>query len=236
MLERFDHVHLITYRRCHLWFVRNAELHVGPLKARFGNRRLCHVYLDCTRAFRQVFYERLDQDTKKYGTHLALLVCLGCKMAMHARTIIYNLEHGVARSAAGSRHESKLYPAQMRSVKERIEEMYRDYGMEIESPVYDLTDTDRLAYEQGLVARRNMKQQFIFYDSQPSCLYGGVAYVYSRLFYAPLFGAEARQADALQYFDDKRPVVDAIVRRHFARKGQDVSRRVADLRASADHR
>lgn len=212
MLERFDRVRLITYRRKHLWFAGNAGRHVPLLTAQYGDDRVAHVYLDCTPEFRRIFYGNLGADLKKYGTHLALLVCLGCKMAMHTRTIIYNLEHGIRYSVVGSRQESSLYPAQMRPVKERIEQMYADYGMENLAPVYEMTDTDRMLYERKLSPQKDLKQQFIFYDTQPSCLYGGVAYVYSRIFYGPLFGNDTRQADSLRYFQDKRPVVDAIVR------------------------
>ena len=222
MLERFDRVRLLTYHRRHLWFVKNSELNLKGLQAKYGEDSLEHVYLDCTPEFRRIFYGDLEPDLKEYGTHLALLVCLACKMAMHAHTIIYNLEHGIRHSAVGSRQESRLYPAQMRPVKDRIEEMYNAYGMEAIAPVYDMTDTDRMVYDRGLSPKKDMKEQFIFYDSQPSCLYGGVAYVYSRLFYAPLFGDEARQADSLRYFEDKRKLVDAIVREHFEAKGEEL--------------
>ena len=220
-LERYGRVHLITYRRSHLWFVKNADVHVRLLREKYGDDRIKHVYVDCSPEFRRVFYRDIEADVKSFGTHLALLVCLGCKMAMHARTIVYNLEHGIRDSVVGSRRESSLYPAQMQPVKERIEQMYRDYHMEIIAPVYGLTDTDEALHEMGLTPKRDLKQQFLFYDSQPTCLYGGVAYVYSRCFYAPFLGDETRLADSLRYFEVKRPVVDRLVREHFA--GQDVA-------------
>jgi len=216
MLDRYDYVHLLTYRRTHLWFTQNSEVHVPLLLEKYGDGRFRHVYLDCSKVFHRIFYARLEEDVKEFGTHLALLVCLGCKLAMHACTIVYNIENRIRTSAVGSRLESKLYPAQMRPVKERIEQMYRDYGMDIVSPVYDAVDTDEIIYAKGLTRKKDLKRQFLFYDTQPTCFYGGVAYVYSRCFYAPLFGDEAREEDSIRYFEAKRGVVDEIVRDHFA--------------------
>jgi len=229
MLERFSRVHLLTFRRRHLWFVDNAGAHVLRLQQRFGPDRVRHTYLDCTPEFARIFCAPFKQDVKEFGTHLGLLVCLACKLAMHTRTIIYNLERGVPCSAVGSRHESRLYPAQMRSVKARIERMYAEYGMEVVSPVYEMVNTDEAAYELGLSPSKRLKQQFILYDTQPSCLYGGVAYIYSRFFYGPLFGEDAREADSLRYFENKRALVHAIVHEHFESRNRDLSAAVAAL-------
>jgi hypothetical protein len=154
-------------------------------------------------------------------------------MAMHAETILYNLEHSIPEAAIGSRFETRLYPDQLPSVKARLEDMYAGFGLSLSSPVYDMTNTDDALFAQGLTLKKDLKEQFIFYDTQPSCLYGGMAYVYSRCFYGPFFGEEAREADGLRYFEVKRPVVERFVCDRLAAKGLDAEALIARARAAA---
>lgn len=215
-LERFEEVDLVTYDRRLLFFLKNTRKHAEKLAEKYGPTRVRHVFFNVNDIFDRIFVGELDRDLPRYGTHLSLLVCLGCKMAMHAQTILYNLQNGIAHTFDGARRETDWYPAQMASVKEQMRLLYADFGLVLDSPVYEMVRTDEMIHEMGIADARTLKSEFLLYETQPSCIFGSVAHIYTRLFYGPFFGYKTREQDALEYFQQKRPIVEEYVRESLA--------------------
>lgn len=216
MLKERKAVTLITYDRPFLWFIKNSEGHFHKLQQMFGEDRVRHVYGDINKLYGRLLYNK--RVFKKYNTHLALLACLACKISMHAQTIIYNLEHQIRYTADGARAQTNYYPAQMYRIKEQMEKLYREYGLKLKSPVYEMIETDRILHELR-ISFENLKRQFIFFDTQPTCLQGSISYFYSRLCYGPLFGSRKREKDALGYFGEMKYIVKDYIKNHFVQKG-----------------
>ena len=220
-LEQFETVDLLTCRRKLMFFVENSRRTADRLAAKWGEERLRYVQVDVNEVFRQVFLGDFKQDRRRYETHLTLLVCLACKMSMHAAAIVHNLANGIDCTLDGARRETEWYPAQMASVKAQMRELHAEFGLTLESPVYEMVKTDERIHELGLSDQKALKGQFLLHDTQPSCVFGSVAHVYTRLFYGPFFGAETRERDSLDYFAEKRPVVADWIRERSAAEGND---------------
>jgi hypothetical protein len=208
-MERFQVMDLLTCDRNLMFFVENAGRTAARFADRFGTDRVNHAFFDINEVFHRVFLGEMSRDLPRYQTHLTLLVCLGCKMAMHAAAIVHNVRNGIGTTWDGARRETSWYPAQMASVKEKMKAVHARYGLALDSPVYDIEGTDDRLYELGLVQQKQLKGQFLLHDTQPSCLFGSISHVYTRLFYGPFWGNDVREKDALDYFAQKEPAIVA---------------------------
>ena len=206
-LERFEAVDLLTCQRKLMFFVENTRGSAGTFEERYGPERVDYVLVDINDAFGRIYLADFRSDLRRYQTHLTLLVCLACKMSMHAAAIVHNLRTGNGHTLDGARRETEWYPAQMASVKEQMRQLHAEFGLTLESPVYDTIKTDERIHEMGLVGQKTLKGQFLIHDTQPSCVFGSVAHVYTRLFYGPFFGQDVREQDSLDYFHRKRPAL-----------------------------
>jgi hypothetical protein len=206
---------LLTYRRSTLFFVEKSRIHARRLAERFGPERVVHRIVDYDDVFRTVLLGDLAGDVRRFHLHLAYLTCLACKLAMHARTVLYDLSHGIGHACDGSSHREVDYPEQVKPVLAELRTFYADWGIEYSNPVFDREETDVAVHGLGLSSRKFRKdyENFI-YETQPSCPFGGITYVWSNFVLMPLVGQEGREALAVRYLQRKRPVLDRYIAAH----------------------
>ena len=212
-LETHSRIELLTCSRSWMFFIENSANTARRLEQTYGEDRISQRFFDINEPFRALFQGNKSADLRRYQTHLSLLVCLACKMSMHGAAIVHNLQNGLKHTVDGARRETDWFPAQMAVVKERMQELHRGYGLTLDSPVYDMEATDEELHRMGLTEDKRLKGQFLLHDTQPSCAFGSVAHVYSRLFYGPFFGSDTREADALEYFGAKLPTLESWIDR-----------------------
>ncbi len=230
MLRKCERVTLFTCDPGFVFFLENSKVNAHTLQERYGADRVDHQIVDVRPLIRKILSAETRQDLCDYGCNMTTLVCLGCRLAMHTAAIIYNLENGIPYLADGSIRDQSNSPEQLASVLDSNRAFYREqYGIQHESPIYDESESDRLAYELGITKVRGLKKQFIFFDTQATCIFGVPADVYGRLFYGRAMG-DQRDRDSMRYLMRKRELMQAAIADHFQQTGQDLAARVAALK------
>lgn len=85
--------------------------------------------------FRKIALVSLEEDINKYNVSL---VCLGCKLAMHVQSIIFCKKNDINVMADGSTERQKRYNEQREVALDFIKDLYNQYGIMYENPVYNL--------------------------------------------------------------------------------------------------
>ncbi|MDP6627233.1 MAG: hypothetical protein QGG50_04970 [Methanopyri archaeon] len=228
MSRRFRPVHLLTYdrqtvRKGVLTFpglrdISKSSINAKQLEEAFGKGRFIHHMSDYTSLFRRIAVDDVDADRRRFGSRLFLLICMGCKLGMHAQAIADCLELGVRRVADGASQEEAFYPAQTRGVMDRLRGLYKEHGITYENPVYSLPNKNAVhdALEdagirmvrpaEGALSPRRYREALLSFPTQAWCWFGLQAAMYNKFFYGPLFDKD-REPDALAYIDAKMDVV-----------------------------
>ena len=98
--KKYDKVHLLTYNNGygHI-FLKTTKKRVNELSKKFGNK---FVYsLSSTKdLFENITVNNVANEFKEHKS--GFVWCMGCKLAMHTKSIIYNLENGIRDIADGS--------------------------------------------------------------------------------------------------------------------------------------
>jgi len=230
-LERHQRVHLLTFEQGLVLFVQRSKAHAELLQARFGPSRVTHHVINITRLFHQVFVGNLRHDLMTYGPALCVQVCHGCRIAMHAHAILFNLLHGVRYLADGNIRKQESEPFQLHSMMDFNREHYEQYGIVYCSPVYEEERSDRVLERMGLAVRGNLKRQFILFDTQATCVVGVPADVYGRLFYRGLM-KERHRMDSERYRMEKEPIFRRFLEAECNRRGLRLGALVARLRVA----
>ena len=95
MLERFQRVTLLTFDPGFLFFLSRTRVHATKLQERFGRDRVEHLIIDIRDFIHSILGSDPSGDIKEYGFNLTSLVCLGCRLSMHAFAIKWCLENEV---------------------------------------------------------------------------------------------------------------------------------------------
>lgn len=230
MLKECERVTLLTFNPGFIFFVENSRLHAGALARKFGEERVEHRIIPIPEFSKRILFGDLRRDLGKYGFDLTALVCMGCRLGMHARAIIHNLEHGIPVLADGSIQKQDAIPEQRSAVLTSNRALYFErYGIRHVSPIYGEERSDERLFEAGVASRRNLKKQFIFFETQATCPFGVTADVYARMFYKPLMG-ESTNAQSVEYCAEKHPAMHAAIEGYFAQRGVDMAPLVARLK------
>jgi hypothetical protein len=225
-------VTLLSFNPGFIFFLENSQVHAEALRRVYGEERVEHQIIPISEFTRRILFGNLGHDLRKYGFDLTALVCMGCRLGMHARAIIYNLEHGVPVLADGSIQKQDAIPEQRAAVLRSNRALYLErYGIRHISPIYQESRSDVRLFEAGIARKNNLKKQFIFFETQATCPFGVTADVYARMFYKPLMGP-ATDAQSVEYCGEKHPAMHAVISAHFAEKGVDMASLVARLKAT----
>lgn len=139
MIEKGYRTELLHYNQGALISNNLATIRYNELKK---------VYMDCIKGihfenisglFRRIALISLEQDIRKYDVSL---VCVGCKLAMHVQSIIFCNKNGIECMADGSTERQKRYGEQRKVTLNFIKDMYKEYGIIYENPVYCLDEKE----------------------------------------------------------------------------------------------
>lgn len=130
-LLNMDHGALISNN---LPVIRHQEL----VKA-YPQSNITLYHINIAGAFRAISLASIEKDIL---THKVNLVCVGCKLAMHARAITYCLQNDIKVVADGSTKRQERYGEQRKMAIEHIKSLYEEYGIDYVNPVYNYEKTD----------------------------------------------------------------------------------------------
>ncbi len=230
MLKECRRVTLLTFNPGFIFFVENSRVHAEALIRKYGEDRVEHLIVPISEFTRRILFGDLRRDVRKYGFDLTALVCMGCRLGMHARAIVHNLEHGIPVLADGSIQKQDAIPEQRAAVLASNRALYLErYGIRHVSPIYGEARSDVRLFEAGIASRRNLKKQFIFFETQATCPFGVTADVYARMFYKPLMGPST-DAQSVEYCAEKHPAMHRAIEGYFAEKGVEMAGLVARLK------
>ncbi len=141
--ERFDVVHLLTYKRLGLFQTDNSKLNVAKLKKKYGEDKITHRIIKLNKLYDYVSDERFLHYVFRYG-FFNLSGCGVCKLAIHIRTLLWCLENDIKHACDGSTRDLYLFPTQIEKINNEIKKMYSHFGVTYETPVYDLDPPDNV--------------------------------------------------------------------------------------------
>ena len=207
ILEECQRVTLLTFDPGYLLFLERTRVHAEKLQKKFGADRVEHQIIDIRSFVKEILGSDVKGDLGEYGFNMTSLVCLGCRLSMHAYAIVWCIQNQVPYLVDGSIRAQSTIPEQMESVIRRNRRFYSErYGIHHFSPIYEESESDRRLEELGIADKRRLKRQFILFDTQATCAFGVPADVYGRLFYGKLVG-EQREGDSEQYCSEKYPLM-----------------------------
>jgi len=204
LLSDFDQVHLLTFRNGygHYGFGRTRR-RFAELQARHPGR-FVHFEASIRDLFERICLSTLSEDYARFGS--AFMWCMGCKLAMHARSIAYCRDNGIGHMSDGSAADSDEMVEQMLLSVSMVHWLYADYGIEYLVPVYGITRDEKRKRlrEQGFFLGIPVLDRYL--GIQPSCIPGELYYLPYILFNkAPGHDEET----VARYISGKRPVIDA---------------------------
>jgi hypothetical protein len=207
LLDRFRNVHLLTYANGHGHYgFERARKRAVELESRYPGRVR---YFTCSTSdlFRRVGLTTLHEDYRRYRS--GFIWCLGCKLTMHARSIIYCRTNGLRFMSDGSARDSAEMVEQMDVSVGSVRRFYADWGIEFQVPAYDLPRAEKQKMLADLGFRMGIPVRDRYLGIQPSCIPG-------ELYYLPyvLFNRDPghRDEDVLDYIGRKRPLLDEAIR------------------------
>jgi predicted subunit of tRNA(5-methylaminomethyl-2-thiouridylate) methyltransferase len=206
LLDEFDQVHLLTFSNGygHYAFGRTRR-RVRELDRRHPGR-FVHFQASIKELFEEICLSTIQEDYREHGS--AFMWCMGCKLAMHARSVIYCRRNGIESMADGSAADSDEMVEQMLLSVSMVHHLYRDWGIDYFVPVYHVSRDEkrRMLRDEGYFMGVPLLDRYL--GIQPSCIPGELYYLPYILFNkAP--GHE--EETVARYIASKRPILDAII-------------------------
>lgn len=122
------------------------------------------VEIDMGRLFQGLWLDRYEELMPRYNGKN--LVCVACKLAMHARAILYGVEHLVPLIIVGYTKKQGYFPEQTMVFMDRIADFSGQFGIKTSFPVYDEFDdqavTRHLLEDFGLVSTGGGERKCLF--------------------------------------------------------------------------
>jgi tRNA U34 2-thiouridine synthase MnmA/TrmU len=176
----YDKVHLLTYYNGygHL-YIKNSANRAKELVGRI-NGKFTHSIISIEDIFKEMVVDKLPEDSKKYNS--GFIWCLGCKICMHARSIIYNLKNNIGVMADGSSADSDEMVEQMALSISLIGKFYEKYDENYFVPVYKQSRKEKIRELKTIGLRLGLQIGDRFLGVQPKCIPGELYYLPYLLF------------------------------------------------------
>lgn len=212
---QFKKVHLLTFHHSAMSYTSNSEVNVERLQKKFGKDKVSYRLINIEDVFQKLYYGNYLSDLRRFGAFLAPATCNVCQLAMHTRTIMYNVENNIRVACDGYKKEKEhIYIIMAKDGIELVKEFYSEYGIKYDNPVYNLLRTDWKLYELGITPRRDVKFPFerLHYSAQHSCFHGILTNAYLLGYHYPLH----HKADGrwIEYFKEKLELAKRYVGNH----------------------
>lgn len=174
LAERYDRVHLLTWGNGYGHYrLDRTKKRAAELRRHHGDR-FVHTLESIQPLFEELMAD-LVGDFERYRS--GFVWCLGCKIAMHTRSVMYNLEHGVTEMADGSSQSTGEMVEQMLLSVYMIREFYERYGMTYRTPVYTVPREDEIKDLVKKGFRLGLRIGSRFLGVQPKCRPGELYYL-----------------------------------------------------------
>lgn len=134
--ERYSHVRLLTFYEA---ATKNSPLPIGNYKKLsdyYGAERFSLQSVSIDKLVKTISYQNYFSMLLKHG--FFMLATPGfSSMSWHLRTIAYCIENNIHHVHDGMTQELMHLPGHSKPFRKMITNLYKDYGIEFSSPVYD---------------------------------------------------------------------------------------------------
>jgi len=147
-IEEGNHASLITYNNGHLREPENVKHGVGRILKRYGNKSAEFLGVVDVREIwwdlRSPIYHMTPSKIAEHGgATYNQLQCLTCRTSMYVDAITRCKQLGIDTVVDGAR-ESQGFVNQSEPMVQRYREMFKEYGIDWQTPVWDLKDDWKL--------------------------------------------------------------------------------------------
>ena len=223
--ERFERVHLLCYRNGYgHYYHHRTEERVHELNERLGNR-FTYSLIGIKGFFDRLLVDRVLEDYRDYRS--GFIWFMGCKMAMHLRSIIYCLEHGLPISTDGSNSDTDEMVEQSLLSLSLIQHFYEDNAVSFGTPVYDVRRAESRQVIKDLGLKVGVQVMDRHLCIQPTCLAGELYYLPYLFFNKPVKHDDMAVS---RFIEEKVSLARKLMQSYFAEKGVELQALLDDRR------
>ncbi len=225
LAEHYDKVHLATYRNGYgHWYPPRSQMRVDELNRRLGDR-FTFSLISTKGYFDDVVVNSVLDDYKRYRS--GFIWFMGCKMAMHMRTVLFCLEHGLPHATDGSNSDTSEMVEQSLLSLSLIRFFYEDHTVDFGTPVYEIrrAKSPQLITELGIrVGVQAMDRHLCI---QPTRVAGELYYLPYLLMNKPVNHDEDQVS---RFIEEKETICRRIMGAYLESRGIDLDGLLADRR------
>ncbi len=223
-----------THEKVHLLTYKNGYTHRGQERTkkriveleRLTGPKFVHTLTSTKDLFDRFLVNDVAREYKKYRA--GFIWCLGCKMAMHTRSILYNLEHDIPYMADGSSSSTGEMVEQTLLSLYLFREFYGEYGIQFQTPVYTIPREEEIKFLEKKGFRMGIRIKDRFLGIQPSCRAGEIYYLsFLLLDQPPKHDDEKIQ----QFLEERRAMAREVIEAYCEERG--LPRRVSPVSPEA---
>ena len=215
--ERYDRVHLITYRNGYgHYYHHRTEERVRELNRRLGDKFVWSL-ISIKDAFDEILVNNVLKDYREYRS--GFIWFMGCKMAMHMRSAQYCLEHGLVHMTDGSNSDTDEMVEQSLLSLSLITHFYEDHTVHFGTPVYDVHRAESREIIRELDLKMGVQVMDRHLCIQPTCVAGELYYLPYLFFNKPVKHDEDLVS---RFIDVKSRICHDIVAARLAERGVDL--------------
>lgn len=159
----YTRLHLLTCDNGAQDHIDYSQIKLEDFKRQFTMTDFIHVICPVKYLFKELALRDIEEDIPTYKTNL---LCVGCKMAMHAEAMVYALKNNIHVVADGFAKRQEGFPEQDSSFLEKMRRIYGQYGLQNESPLYEIAKSKQEV--KKILFRYNLSTKSI----EPGCLFG----------------------------------------------------------------
>lgn len=207
---QYSKVHLLTYCNGHGHYnLKNSKNRAKELISKFGNKFI-HRLISIEDLFKKMAIDTLLEDYKEFKS--GFIWCLGCKMTMHTRSIIYNLENKIKFMSDGSSQDTSEMVEQMLISVSLIMMFYERYNIDFFVPVYKQTREEKIKKLKELKFNMGIPIKDRFIGIQPRCIPGELYYMPYLLFNKAL---DHEKPLVVQFIKKKQEMAERYIEDYF---------------------
>lgn len=197
LAEQYSTIHLLTYDMGYGHYHTERTLkRVAELQKRYTTHFI-HTIISTKSFFNELVIDHLLDDFAQFKS--AFIWCMGCKISMHTRSIIYCLQNNIHLMTDGSSHDTEEMVEQMETSLACIKDFYSTYKISFFVPTYNATRQEKIAFlkKNGFLFGFQIKDRFM--GIQPVCIPGELYYLPYLLLHTPLHHDETVVNNFIQH-------------------------------------
>lgn len=207
LAEKYDCIHLLTYNNGYgHMFMKTVKKRVNELNNKLGNKFIYSI-TSTKDLFEKITVNNVAKEIKEHKS--GFVWCMGCKLAMHAQSIVYNKKHKIKEMTDGSSYSTKEMVEQKPFSIKLIKYLYKKHGIKFHTPVYNLPRKESIKKLESMGFNMGwFKIMDRFVGIQPKCLAGEIYYLPNILFKTK---PKHKNKEIYKFFNKKLKLINSYI-------------------------